>query len=206
MLATALSIHDLLQMPPIRGKVPFCAAALVALQLALQLPFSRNFESPSEEDLAEARIAAEFLTSTSEPVYAERFWGAVAERPATGEYFVEPVHIRMLSDNHFKPVVLAGPFRERRFARVLLWENNNHYLGFIEMVMKYYRIVRIGQVKVCFGYPWLQRILYMVPDMKAVPGNPAPLKPAKPCVGPAERMDMCVAHRLTFRAYNSHLL
>jgi hypothetical protein len=169
-LAAALTVNDLLQMPSIGSHVPYAAGALTVLQLLLQIPYD-NFQAPNSAELAEAYTAAEFLTSTQQPVYAERFWGAIADRSTTAQYFVEAPHIRMLSVDRGAAAMqaLTEQFRERRFARVLLWEHGHHWVGFYNMVLKYYHVVREGNVRVFFGTAYSAKIIYLVPNATAEP-------------------------------------
>ena len=129
--------------------------AAIGLQLWLQLPFEATVTPPGKDALAEALYARAFLTEVDEPVYAEHFWGSVAGRPGTDLYFAETTHTANLPPGRFSEEQLAAPFKQRKFARVMLFAdkvgNSFHSRALLETVLQNYQVVREGSLKVCFG-------------------------------------------------------
>ncbi|HEY3324515.1 MAG TPA: hypothetical protein VGP72_28950 [Planctomycetota bacterium] len=162
-LATVLSVHDLLQASWRRERVLAGAAAMLALQLFLQHPYSKVFEGPTKDEWAEARRAAEFLQAAAGPVYCERFWAPVADRPSTLRYFVEPTHMRTLPPDRLPLLKFTEPFREKKFERMLIYYPQSfHYDGFCYLVTQFYRVERVAKLRVCFGQPWNAEVAYLV--------------------------------------------
>jgi hypothetical protein len=136
-------------------KAVLAILAAIGLQLWLQLPFETTVTPPDKNGLAEALYARKFLTEVDEPVYAEHFWGSVADRPGTDLYFAETTHTANLPPGRLSEEQLAAPFKERKFARVMLFAgvigNSFHSRAELETVIENYRVVREGMLKVCFG-------------------------------------------------------
>jgi hypothetical protein len=125
-------------------------SALVVAQLCLQMPCENTLTPPDEAGMSEAHYAAQFLTGTNEPVYTERFWGCVAARESTDQYFVEPTHLRTLAPGRIMLSTLTARFEQKVFHRLMFYGHTFHPDGFLDVVLKEYRIVRKGFVPVCF--------------------------------------------------------
>ena len=162
-LAAALGARELCAEGGRPRETLLAAAGLCALHLALQTPYASVFTVPEPAALQEARLAADFLRGTPEPAYAERSWTALADRAPSRAYFVEPVHLRQLPPGRLDLDALQEPFRNKRYARILMYYPGGfHVDGIPQLVAENYRMVRTAKVRVCFGVTWDAGIAYFV--------------------------------------------
>ena len=136
--------------------------ALLVLQLYVQIPFENNVTRPDADDVKQMQVAFDFMTG-AQPVYAERCWGAIAERADADAYFVEPTHIFVLPPGRLAPETLEAPFKEKKFARVMLFKGSAyHSERLLNTIAENYTLAAKGYLKMCFGDVGYVEVLYFV--------------------------------------------
>jgi len=151
-------------------------AAGVLFQVILTTACDGSLRPPEGARLQEARRAAQFLSQARGPVYAERLWLPVGERPEFLTDYVEPTHLRALSEPQRARSAVEAALASRRFERLLIFRHSLHWPGFPEQAGRYYRLVGSGEILTAYGPA---EILYFV--------RPSP--PEAASAGPSESVE-----------------
>ncbi len=170
LLAAVRAARDLLKITRFANAPAIGLAIAVVLQLWLLHSASGQgsanpLAAPNEREFAEAAVVAQFLAQESEPVYAEREWGVVADRDCADRFFIEPIHLRFLKAGTLPEAAVLQPFREQVFSHVLLFELNFQPAFIRKEIEKYYEPFRPhphGYIKVCAGTAGDTPVLFLV--------------------------------------------